>query len=196
MQVAVPPARRAESFVVARVFVTRVLPDGALERLARAHDLTVWQGELPPPAEELRAGAAAAEGLLCLLTDRIDEAFLDAAPRLRAIANYAVGSDNIDLAAARARGIAVGVTPDVLTDATADLAFALILAAARRLPEAERDVREGRWRTWEPRGWLGLEVHRATLAIVGPGRIGSAGAPPAPRVEKGGRSVGRGAHRP
>src|ERR687888_21322 len=140
MQVAVPPARPAESFVVARVFVTRVLPDGALERLARAHDLTVWQGELPPPAEELRAGAAAAEGLLCLLTDRIDEAFLDAAPRLRAIANYAVGSDNIDLAAARARGIAVGVTPDVLTDATADLAFALILAAARRAAGFEMEV--------------------------------------------------------
>jgi glyoxylate reductase len=177
---------------VARVFVTRALPDGALERLARAHDVTVWPGELPPPPSELRAGVAPADGLLCLLTDRIDAALLDAAPKLRAIANYAVGSDNIDLAAARARGIAVGVTPDVLTDATADLAFALILAAARRLPEAERAVREGRWRTWDPRGWLGLELRGATLAIVGPGRIGSAVARRAAGFDMEVLTVGRG----
>lgn len=159
---------------MARIFVTRRLPGAALGRLAEAHDVVMHPGDLPPTSEELHAGAREAEGLLCLLTDRVDAAFLDAAPQLRVIANYAVGSDNIDLAAAARRGIGVGVTPDVLTEATADLAFALLLAAARRLPEAAADVRAGAWRTWEPRGWLGADVHGARLAIVGAGRIGSA----------------------
>jgi glyoxylate reductase len=156
------------------VFVTRALPGGALERLAEAHGVDVWPGDMPPSADELRARAAGADGLLTLLADRVDADLLDAAPQLRAIANYAVGSDNIDLDAVRARGIAVGVTPGVLTEATADLAFALLLAAARRLPDAAEDVRTGRWRTWEPAGWLGQDVHGATLAIVGAGRIGEA----------------------
>jgi glyoxylate reductase len=134
----------------------------------------VWPGELPPSRDELVANARDAEGLLCLLTDTIDAGVIAECPRLRAISNYAVGSDNIDRAAAEARGIAVGVTPDVLTDTTADLAFALMLAAARRLPEGERAVRAGEWRTWEPRGWLGQDVHGATVCIVGMGRIGSA----------------------
>jgi len=159
---------------MARVFVTRALPGSALERLPAVHDVTIHDGELPPTPEELRAGAATAEGLLTLLTDRIDEPLLDAAPDLEVISNYAVGSDNVDLDAARKRGIAVGVTPGVLTEATADLAFALLLAAARRLDEAARDVRTGRWRTWEPQGWLGADVHGAALAIVGAGRIGEA----------------------
>jgi glyoxylate reductase len=159
---------------MARIFVTRRLPGGALERLAAEHDVTVHPGDLPPTPEQLRAGVADAEGLLCLLTDRIDAALLDAAPALRVVSNYAVGSDNIDLTATGARDIAVGVTPDVLTEATADLAFALLLAAARRIPEAAADVRAGRWRTWEPEGWLGVDVHGARLAIVGCGRIGSA----------------------
>ncbi|HEX2084113.1 MAG TPA: D-glycerate dehydrogenase [Solirubrobacteraceae bacterium] len=145
---------------MARVMVTRSLPFTAIERLAEEHVLT----------DDL----AEAEGVLCLLTDRIDAAFLDEAPKLRVIANYAVGADNIDLDEARRRGIAVGVTPGVLTNATADLAFALILAAARQLPEAANDAREGRWRTWEPAGWLGLELRGATIAIVGFGRIGQA----------------------
>jgi glyoxylate reductase len=122
----------------------------------------------------LREAVADAEGLLCLLTDRVDGALLDAAPRLRAIANYAVGTDNIDLTLTRARGIPVGVTPDVLTEATADLAFALLLAAARRLPQAAADARDGAWRTWEPARWLGAEVDGAALGIVGYGRIGRA----------------------
>jgi glyoxylate reductase len=159
---------------VARCLVTRRLPGNAVGRLAREHEVDVWPGDLPPTPAELRAGAADADGLLCLLTDRIDAALLGAAPRLRAIANYAVGTDNVDLDATRARGIPVGVTPDVLTEATADLAFALMLAAARRLHEAHEAVRDGRWRTWEPRGWLGHDVHGATLVIVGPGRIGAA----------------------
>jgi glyoxylate reductase len=114
------------------------------------------------------------EGLVCLLTDRVDAALIDAAPRLRAISVVAVGVDNVDLAAASARGIQVGHTPGVLTDTTADLAFALVLAAARRVGEGERSVRAGDWPGWEPDGFLGEEVHGATLGIVGLGRIGSA----------------------
>jgi glyoxylate reductase len=157
------------------VFVTRAVTGGDLERLTAAgHDVDVWDGNLPPHPTELRERAARANGLLTMLTERVDAALLDAAPELAVVANYAVGTDNIDLALARERGVAVGVTPDVLTDATADLAFALLLAAARRLPEAAAAVRDGRWRTWEPQGWLGDDVHGATLAIVGPGRIGEA----------------------
>jgi glyoxylate reductase len=159
---------------MARCFVTRRLPGDGLQRLAAEHEVDVWPGELPPTPDELRERVAGAHGLLSLLTDRIDAELLDAAPDLRAIANYAVGSDNVDLDAAAQRNIAVGTTPGVLTDATADLAFALILAAARRLPEAHADVTAGRWRTWEPQGWLGLELAGATLAIIGAGRIGRA----------------------
>jgi len=160
---------------VARVFVTRPLPGDALERLRDAgHEVDVRDGALPPEPEELRARTADAHGLLALLTDRVDTALLDAAPELRVVANFAVGSDNVDHEACRARGIPVGVTPDVLTHATADLAFALMLAAARRIVEAAGDVRAGRWRTWEPRGWIGRDVHGATLVVVGGGRIGRA----------------------
>src|SRR5215217_1716233 len=159
---------------MARCLVTRRLPGTALDRLAAAHEVDVWPGEMPPSPEDLRDRVAEADGLLCLLTDRVDRPLLDAGARLRAIANYAVGSDNIDLEAAAARGIAVGVTPDVLTNATADLAMALLLAAARRLTEARDAVLGGRWRTWDPQAFLGLELDGATLAVVGPGRIGRA----------------------
>jgi len=159
---------------VARCFVTRNLPFPALDRLRSQHDVDVWPGELPPPPEELRVRTETAHGLLCLLTDRVDRELLDAARGLRVISNFAVGADNVDVAAASERGIPVGVTPDVLTDATADLTLALILAAARRLPEAERAVRQGRWRTWEPAGFLGLELRDARLAVIGAGRIGRA----------------------
>ena len=159
---------------MARCFVTRALPGPALDRLREAHDVEVWTGDLPPAPGDLRGALADAEGLLCLLTDRVDAPLLAAAPRLRAISNYAVGADNVDLAAAGERGIPVGVTPGVLTDATADLAMALLLAAARRLPEAAQAVRDGAWRTWEPQGWLGLELRGAVLAVVGFGRIGRA----------------------
>ena len=157
---------------MARVYITRALTGNALERLRAEHDVSVWDGELPPPPEALRAAVADVEGLLCLLTERVDRQLLDAAPRLRAIANYAVGTDNIDLALTHERGIPVGVTPDVLTEATADLAFALLLAAARNLFGAVTDARAGGWRTWEPAGWLGADVHGAALGIVGLGRIG------------------------
>jgi glyoxylate reductase len=154
--------------------VTRVLPGAALDRLRAEHEVDVWPGALPPKREELIEHASDTEGLLCLLTDVIDADVISACPRLRVISNYAVGSDNIDSEAAAARGITVCVTPDVLTDTTAELAFALLLAAARRLPEGERAVRAGEWRTWEPSGWLGQDVHGATLCIVGMGRIGEA----------------------
>ena len=134
----------------------------------------VWQERLPPPYEELRRLTADADALLSLLSDRVDDALMSGSPRLRAVANYAVGYDNIDLGAAAAHGVAIGNTPDVLTDATADLTFALLLGAARRLPEAIAAVGAGDWLTWEPGAHLGLDVHGATLGIVGMGRIGRA----------------------
>ncbi len=159
---------------MARCFVTRRIPGPALDRLIEHHDVEVWPHRLPPTPDELRENVSNVEGLLSLLTDTVDEALLDAAPDLRAISNYAVGTDNVDLDAASRRGIPVGNTPDVLTDATADLAFALLLTLARRLPEGERDVRDGQWVTFEPDRNLGAEVTGATLGIVGFGRIGQA----------------------
>jgi glyoxylate reductase len=155
-------------------FVTRQLPGSALERLAETHDVEVWPERLPPPRVQMREKAAGAEGLLTLLTDRVDAELIEASPQLRAISNYAVGYDNIDLEAASRRGIPVGNTPDVLTEATADLTFALLLACARRLPEAIASVAAGDWLTWEPARFLGHEVHGATLGIIGLGRIGRA----------------------
>ncbi len=159
---------------MAKVLVTRRLPGSAVERLADHHEVEVWPGEGPPNRDELLELVADAEGLLSLLTDRIDQELLDAAPKLRAIANYAVGFDNVDLEAVAKRGIPVGVTPDVLTDSTSDLAMALILAVARRLPDAAAAVRSGDTHSWGPSSWLGVELHGSTLLVVGPGRIGQA----------------------
>jgi len=159
---------------MARCFVTRKLPGNGLARLAAEHEVDVWEGELPPPHEELLSRTRYAEGLLCLLTDRVDAKLLDECPSLRAISNLAVGTDNIDLDDAARLEIPVGNTPGVLTETTADLAFALMLACSRRLVEAADAVRAGEWRTWEPGGWLGYDVHGATLGIVGAGKIGAA----------------------
>ena len=156
------------------MYVTRELPGDALGALRGEHDVEVWPESTPPPADVLRQRVADADALLCMLTERVDAALLDSAPRLRAVANCAVGTDNIDLDACRARGVAVGNTPGVLTDATADLAMALMLAAARRLPEGVAEVREGRWGPWNPGHLLGLDLAGATLGIVGHGRIGRA----------------------
>ena len=134
----------------------------------------MWEGEAPPTAEELRARASGCDGLLAMLTERIDTALLEACPRLIAIANMAVGYDNIDVPAATQRGVLVTNTPDVLTETTADMAFALLLAAARRVMEGDRAVRDGSWGPWQPSWMLGHEVHGATLGIVGAGRIGRA----------------------
>ncbi len=161
---------------MAKVYATRKLPGDAFARIAAAgHELGYWPGACPPPREELLRWVAGAEGLITTLEDRVDAELMDAAgPGLKVIAQYAVGVNNIDLEAARARGIRVTHTPGVLTEATADLAFALLLAAARRVPEGDRFVREGRWKCWLPTGFLGPEVHGATVLVVGFGRIGQA----------------------
>ncbi len=159
---------------MARIFATRVLPFPALDRLKAEHDVVQWPGALPPTPEELRTHAREADALLTLVTDPVDAALLDACPGLRAIANMAVGTDNIDTEATAERGIPVGNTPGVLTDATADLAFALLLALARRIVPGAAMVRNGGWHTWEPAGDLGADLSGATLGIVGWGRIGQA----------------------
>jgi glyoxylate reductase len=159
---------------MARVFVTRALPFEALDRLRAEHEVDEWPGDMPPSHDDLVSRVPDVDGLLTLVTDRVDASVLDAAPRLRAIANMAVGTDNIDVEAASARGIPVGNTPDVLTDATADLAFALLLALARRIVPGAAMVRAGEWRTWEPAADLGADLAGATLGIVGWGRIGQA----------------------
>ena len=157
-----------------RVFVGRRLPGAALERLAAQADMRLWEGELPPPRETLLAEAREAEGLLTLLTDRVDSELLAIAPKLKAVSNMAVGFDNIDVPACTARGILVGNTPGVLTDTTADFAFALLMAAARRVVEADAFTRAGRWQTWDPGLLLGQDVHHASIGIVGMGQIGQA----------------------
>jgi glyoxylate reductase len=157
------------------VFVTRRLPALALEQLSQSCQVDMWDHESPPPPyEKIVARTRDKEGLLCLLTDRIDAALMDAAPGLKVISQCAVGYDNIDIQAARARHIAVGNTPGVLTEATADFAFALLMASARRIGEAIDYVRNGDWKTWGLTILLGQDVHRATLGIVGMGRIGQA----------------------
>lgn len=156
-----------------RVFVTRRIPQAGLNALAAVADVDLWEDELPPPREMLLEHVRGVDGLLSLLTDRVDAELLDAAgPSLRVVSNYAVGYDNIDVAACRERGVAVGNTPGVLTETTADLAFALLMAVARRLPEGYDFVREDRWQTWGPLLLLGKDIHGATLGIVGFGRIG------------------------
>ncbi len=158
-----------------RVFVTREIPDAGLDRVRAACDADVWDDELPPPREELLRRVRGCSGVLTLLTDRVDDELLDAAgPGLRVVSNYAVGFDNVDVAACTRRGVAVGNTPGALTETTADLAWALLMAAARRVAEGDRYVRDGRWRTWGPRLLLGSDVNGATLGIVGFGRIGQA----------------------
>ena len=159
---------------MARVLVTRQLPGTALERLTAHHEVDLFAGSTPPSRAELLERVGAAEAMLCLLSERVDAELLERCPNLRAIANYAVGTDNIDLDECERRGIPVGNTPGVLTEATADLAFALILATARRVVEGADAVRAGEWRTFSPDGWLGVDVHGATLGIVGAGRIGMA----------------------
>lgn len=158
-----------------RVFVARQIPDVGLAPLREATDLTVWEEPLPPPREALLRAVAGCAGILTLLTDRVDPELLDAAgPGLRVVSNYAVGVDNIDIAECTRRGIPVGHTPGVLTETTADLAFALLMAAARRIVEAADFVRAGRWVTWDPMLLLGADIHGASLGLVGFGRIGQA----------------------
>jgi glyoxylate reductase len=157
-----------------RVFVTRRIPEVGLERIRAACDAEVWPDRLPPPYDVIRQKVADCDGLVSLLTDRIDAGLLDSTPRLKVVSNYAVGFNNVDVPAATARGVCVGNTPGALTDATADCAFMLLIAAARKLVPGALDARGGRWLTWEPVGYLGLDLAGKTLGVVGMGRIGAA----------------------
>ena len=158
-----------------KIFITRIIPDLGLD-LVKEHFLPdVWSHDLPPARSDLLERVRGVEGLLCLLTDRIDGELMDAAgSQLKVISSMSVGVDHIDVAAATARGVPVGNTPGVLTDATADQAFALLLASARRITEGERFLRAGKWVTWSPSLLLGTDLSGATLGIIGFGRIGQA----------------------
>src|SRR5438034_1231037 len=157
-----------------KVFVTRVLPEAGLALIRNTCDAEIWSDPLPPPADVLATKLTSIDGLVSLLTDRLDAAVLDRAPRLKVISNFAVGFNNIDIPACTTRGIAVGNTPGVLTDATADMAFCLLIAAARRVVEGHQYTLSGQWKTWEPMGHLGQDLAGRTLGIVGMGRIGYA----------------------
>ena len=158
-----------------RVFVTRrIAAAGPAALEAGGCAVEVWPHPLPPTPAEFRARAAGCAGLLTMLTDRVDAAFLAAVPTVKVVANYAVGVNNLDLPACRAAGVAVGNTPGVLTAATADLAVTLLLAAARRLPESAAAAKAGDWHTWEPLGYLGCDLAGRTVGVVGLGRIGAA----------------------
>lgn len=156
------------------VVLTRALPDAWLGELRGRTELVIGDADTAGFDPHLLEALPQAEGILSLLTERVDTEILDRAPRLRVVSNMAVGVDNIDIDACVRRGIAVGHTPGVLTDATADLTMALLLAATRRLVEANADARAGAWTTWSPTGWLGADLQGATLGIVGMGKIGRA----------------------
>lgn len=156
------------------VLLTHPLPSDWIASLAGRVNLIVGPDEKPGLAANLLEALPRAEGILSLLTDRIDDALLEKMSHLRVVSNMAVGVDNIELNACTKRGIPVGNTPGAMTDATADLAMSLLLAAARKLPESSRDAHEGRWQTWSPTGWLGADLRGATLGIIGLGKIGRA----------------------
>jgi len=162
-----PPSRK-------RVFVTRPIADAALRRLAESARVDLWDDENAPPHAEMLTRVVASDAVISMVSDRFDAATIAALPRLAVISNFAVGLDNIDLAAATRAAIAVGHTPGVLSETTADLAFALMLAAARRVAEGDRYVRAGRWRAWTPLLMLGRDLWGATLGIIGWGAIGQA----------------------
>jgi glyoxylate reductase len=156
----------------AKIYVTRQLPEAALSLLRGCGEMRVWEPDEVIPRAVLLREVQEVDALLCIVTERIDEELLTHAPKLRIVANMAVGYDNVDVPALTRRGILLTNTPGVLTETTADLAFTLILGIARRIGEAERLVREGRWRSWSPFSFLGHDVHHTTLGILGLGRIG------------------------
>jgi len=156
----------------AKVFVARKMAQEALDMIAGATEMDLWEDELPPPRDVLLKKVQDIDGLLSLLTDKVDAELMDTAPKLKVVSNMAVGFDNIDVPAATSRGILVGNTPGVLTETTADFAWALIMATGRRVAEGDRRTRSGKWKTWGPMILLGHDIHHATLGIVGCGRIG------------------------
>ena len=155
-----------------KIYVTRQIFDEAVDRLKEATDMKYWDSEMPPPRDVLLREVQDIDGLYCLLTEKIDAELFDAAPNLRVVSSMAVGFDNIDVAEATKRGIPVGNTPGVLTETTADFAFALLMAAGRRVSEGDRYTRAGNWKTWGPMVLLGQDIHGSTLGIIGFGRIG------------------------
>lgn len=157
-----------------KVFVSRLIPEQGLDLVRQAFDAEIWQDEMPPSRAVLLEKISDKVGLLSLLTDRIDAALLDANPQLRVVSNMAVGYDNIDIQAATERGVPIGNTPGVLTDATSDMAFALLMASARNIVQGVDYVRAGKWKTWGPMLLLGPDIAGATLGLVGFGRIGQA----------------------
>jgi glyoxylate reductase len=157
------------------IFITRKLPDSIIDKLKRDCDVKMWDREEEPvPREILARELAEVDGLLCMLTETIDSELLDQAENLKVISNMAVGYNNIDVTAATDKGIAITNTPGVLTETTADLTFALLMASARRVVEADSFLREGKWKTWSPMLLTGQDIHGSTLGIIGLGRIGEA----------------------
>lgn len=170
-----PPGYPAMVTGVGTVFITREVPGSAPEKLRNAgHAVDTWPETMPPGGEALQAHLADADAVLAMVTDRIDADLLAASPKLRIIANMAVGYDNVSPAEAAEAGVWLTNTPGVLAETTADLAFGLLLDAARNLSASDRDTRAGGWKTWSPTAFLGLDVHGATLGIVGLGEIGTA----------------------
>jgi glyoxylate reductase len=158
-----------------KVFVTRVIPAIGLDRIKANCDAEIWVDQVPPPRDVLLQKVRGCEGAVTLLTEKVDAEFFDAAgQQLKVISNYAVGFNNIDVAEATRRGVRVGNTPGVLTEATADLAFALLISAARHVVDGHRYVLDGKWITWEPLGHIGQDLCGKTVGVVGMGRIGYA----------------------
>lgn len=158
-----------------RVYITRRLPEEAVAPLRNKYEVRMWEEEAKSvPRDVLMKEASSAHALWTMLSDTIDREMIEQAPQLKVISNLAVGYNNIDIEAAKERGIIVTNTPDVLTETTADLAFGLMMMTARRLGEAERDLRAGEWKSWTPMGYVGMDLYRAKLGIIGMGRIGEA----------------------
>jgi len=158
---------------MAKIFLTRRLPEEGLKMLEE-HDLEIYEGDAPPSKEEIIEGVKGKDALICLLTDKIDAEIMDSSPKLKVIANYAVGIDNIDINEATKRGIFVTNTPGVLTETVADLAWALLMAIARRIVEGDKFMRQGKFKGWAPLLMLGGDIYGKTLGIIGAGRIGTA----------------------
>ncbi|MDZ5713614.1 2-hydroxyacid dehydrogenase [Jeotgalibacillus haloalkalitolerans] len=160
---------------MSKIFITRKIDDAVIDELKKSFDVEVWDSEDEAvPRDVLLKQAKESHALLTMLSDQIDEELLSDAPHLKVVANMAVGYDNIDVEAAEKAGVIVTNTPDVLTDTTADLAFSLILATARRIPEAADYIKQGEWTSWSPYLLAGRDVHHKTLGIVGMGKIGQA----------------------
>ncbi|MCK4307606.1 D-glycerate dehydrogenase [candidate division WOR-3 bacterium] len=168
-----------------RVYATRELPGALFEKLKREHTVSVNPADLPPIKEELLKEVKEKEGLISLLTDKITREIIDSGSSLKIIANYAVGYDNIDVDYATRKGIMVTNTPDVLTNATTEITWALILGVARKIVEADKYTRDGKFKIWSPKLFVGKELHGSTLGIVGTGKIGT---------EVGKRGIGFGMH--